>query len=138
MTPLYLADCRNAACLLFGGKQRFNTAEAEFTQPQRGRKWGDIELAVRYDYLNLNNKDVYGGAGENFTIGLNYWVNNSVKIVLNYQYSNNDRYANGKGKLFTGHDADGKPTADYTKIVEGKGKGGVNYSMLGLRLEVNF
>ena len=72
-------------CLLFGGKQRFNTAEGEFTQPSRGRKWGDLELAVRYDYLNLNNKDIYGGAGENFTIGLNYYVNNSVKIVLNYQ-----------------------------------------------------
>ena len=128
----------HASCLLFGGKQRFNTAEGEFTQPSRGRKWGDIELAARYDYLDLNNKDVYGGAGENFTLGLNYYINNSVKIVLNYQYSNNDRYANGKGKLLVGHDADGKPTADYKKMVDEKGKGGISYHMLGLRLEVNF
>ena len=81
---------------------------------------------------------MFGGAGENFTVGLNYYVNNSVKIVLNYQYSNDDRYANGKGKLYTGHDAAGNPTADYTKIVEAKGKGGVSYHMLGLRLEVDF
>lgn len=128
----------HASCMLFGGKQRFNTAEAEFTQPQRGRKWGDLELALRYDYLDLNSKDVYGGSGENYTVGLNYWINNSVKIVLNYQYTKNDRYANGKGKLFVGHDASGKPTADYTKIVEPKGKGGVSYHMMGLRLEVNF
>ena len=88
--------------------------------------------------LDLNNKDIYGGSGENFTLGLNYYVNNSVKIVLNYQYSNNDRYANGKGKLLVGHDADGKPTADYKKMVDPKGKGGISYHMLGLRLEVNF
>lgn len=127
-----------AGSLLFGGKQRFNVAEGEFTQPSRGRKWGDVELMLRYDYLTLNNKDVYGGAGENFTAGLNFYVNNNVKFVLNYQYSNDDRYANGKGKLFVGHDASGAPTTDYTKVVEAKGDGGVSYHMLALRCEINF
>ncbi len=128
----------HASCLLFGGKQRFNTAEGEFTQPSRGRKWGDLELALRYDYLNLNDKDVYGGAGENFTVGLNYYINNSVKVALNYMYSNNDRYANGKGKLISGHDANGNLTNDYTKVVDPKGKGGINYHMLALRFEIDF
>jgi phosphate-selective porin OprO/OprP len=58
--------------------------------------------------------------------------------VLNYQYNNNDRFANGKGKLFIGHDASGKPTKDYTKIVEAPGKGGVDYNMLAFRFEVAF
>ena len=128
----------HATCMLFGGQQRFNVAEGEFTQPSRGRKWGDIELALRYDYLDLNNKNVWGGSGENFTVGLNYYVNNSVKIVLNYQFSNNDRYANGKGKLVAGLDAAGNPTTDFTKVVDAKGKGGISYHMLGLRLEVDF
>lgn len=127
-----------AGTMLFGGKQRFNVAEGEFTQPSRGKKWGDVELMVRYDYLNLNNKNVYGGAGENFTAGLNFYVNNNVKFVLNYQYSNDDRYANGKGKLVIGHDASGKPTTDYTKAVEAKGKGGINYHMLAVRCEIDF
>ena len=127
-----------ATYLLLGGQQRFNVAEGEFTQPSSGRKWGDIELALRYDYLDLNNGDIYGGSGENYTAGVNFYLGNSVKIVLNYQYSNNDRYANGKGKLFIGHDATGAPTTDYTKAVEGKGKGGVSYHMLGLRFEIDF
>ena len=127
-----------ATYLLLGGQQRFNVAEGEFTQPSSGRKWGDIELALRYDYLDLNNGDIYGGSGENYTAGVNFYLGNSVKIVLNYQYSNNDRYANGKGKLFIGHDANGAPTADYTKAVEPKGKGGVSYHMLGLRFEIDF
>jgi phosphate-selective porin OprO/OprP len=128
----------HATCLLLGGQQRFNVAEGEFTQPSRGRKWGDVELALRYDYLDLNDGGIYGGSGENITAGLNFYLGNSVKIVLNYQYSNNDRYANGKGKLFIGHDATGAPTADYTKAVEAKGKGGVSYHMLGLRFEIDF
>lgn len=124
--------------LLFGGQQRYNNAEGEFTQPDRGRNWGDIELLARYDYIDLNSKNIYGGSGENYTLGVNYFVNNSVKFVVNYQYSKNDRYANGKGKLFIGHDADGKPTKDYTKVVDAKGKAGVRYNMLALRMEVDF
>ncbi|MFC2442741.1 MAG: 30S ribosomal protein S9, partial [Capnocytophaga ochracea] len=50
-----------AAYLLFGGKQKFNVSEGEFTQPTRGKEWGDVELAMRCDYLSLNDKDVYGG-----------------------------------------------------------------------------
>ena len=65
-------------------------------------------------------------------------MNNNVKIQLNYQYNNNDRYANGKGKLFVGHDATGAPTKDYTKVVEEAGKGGVDYSMLAIRFEIDF
>jgi phosphate-selective porin OprO/OprP len=53
-------------------------------------------------------------------------------------YSCNDRYANGKGKLVIGHDATGKPTADFTKAVEPKGKGGVSYNSIAVRFEVDF
>ena len=61
-----------------------------------------------------------------------------MKFALNYQYSNDDRYANGKGKLLIGHDAAGVPTTDYTKAVEAKGKGGIDYHMLGIRCEIDF
>ena len=128
----------HATCLLLGGQQRFNVAEGEFTQPNPGRKWGDIELALRYDYLDLNDADVYGGSGQNFTAGLNFYIGKNFKFVLNYQYTKNDRYANGKGKLFIGHDATGAPTKDYTAAVEPKGKGGVSYHMLGARFEIDF
>ena len=61
-----------------------------------------------------------------------------MKIVLNWQYNNNDRYANGKGKLYTGYDLAGKPTKDPSKVVAENGKGGVDYQMLALRLQVAF
>ena len=129
-----------AGYLLFGGTQRYDYWGAKYNRAERGKKWGDVELTARYECLNLNDFDggVYGGAGEAFAVGLNYWVNNNVKFMLNYQYNNNDRYANGKGKHFIGHDAAGKPTKDYTQAVEAKGKGGVDYSMVALRCEVVF
>ncbi len=129
-----------AGYLLFGGTQRYDYGGAKYNRAERGKKWGDVELTARYEHLNLNDFDggVYGGAGEAYTVGLNYWVNNNVKFMLNYQYNNNDRYANGKGKHFIGHDVAGNPTKDYTKAVEAKGKGGADYSMVALRCEIVF
>ncbi len=127
--------------LLFGGKYNYNTSEAEFTQPTRGKTWGDVELAFRYDYLNLNSRNdglIMGGAGEGYTFGINYHVNNNVKIMLNYAYLNHDRYANGKDKLYVGHDSAGELTKDPEKVVESAGEAGEDYSMISIRFEVDF
>ena len=127
-----------AGYILFGGSQNYDANGGKYTKVNRGQKWGDIELCARYEYCDLNNANIYGGAAEAYTVGLNWLVNNNVKIMINYQYNNNDRYANGKGKLFVGHDAAGKPTKDYTKVVEGNKKAGVDYHMLAIRFEVDF
>lgn len=127
-----------AGYLLFGGHQRYDSNGAKFTRVERGRGWGDLELCFRYDYLTLNSRNIEGGSGEAYTVGLNYYINNHVKIMVNYQYNNNDRYANGKGKLFVGHDENGAPTKDPHKVVEPNRKAGVDYHMLAMRFEINF
>ena len=133
-----------AGYLLFGGKQRYDSKGAKYTRAERGKKWGDLELCGRYEYCNLNDtregaRDVvYGGSAEAYTVGLNWWVTNNVRMQLNYQYNNNDRYANGKGKLFVGTDAEGNPTKDFGKVVNPLGKAGVDYHMVALRFEVDF
>ena len=129
-----------AGYLLFGGNQRYDANGGKYTKIRPGRKWGDIELCLRYEFLDLNapQRNVFGGSAEAYAVGLNWWVNNNVKIQLNYQYNNNDRYANGKDKLYVGLDAAGKPTRDYTKVVAESGKAGVDYSMLALRFEIDF
>jgi phosphate-selective porin OprO and OprP len=127
--------------LIFGGNYRYNTYDAEFTQVKRGRKWGDIEFALRYDYLNLNSNGdgmIQGGAGEGYTAGLNFYANNNVKIMLNYAWLNHDRYANGKGKLFVGTDIEGNPVKDPQLVTESSGQAGNDFHMVSLRLEVDF
>ena len=134
-----------ASWLLFGGSQNYDSDGAKYTRTTSDHKWGNLELAFRYEYCDFNtgklfskNADIYGGSGEAWTVGLNYYPTKNVKIVLNWQYNNNDRYANGKGKLYTGYDLNGKPTKDPSKVVAENGKGGVDYQMLALRLQVAF
>lgn len=137
-TKHFIGTYAQASYLLFGGKQHYDALGAKFNQVQRGKKWGDLELALRFDYLDLNSKDIWGGSGEAYSVGLNYYVNNNVKFMLNYQYNNNDRYANGKGKLLVGHDSTGQATKDPSKVMESKNKAGVDYSMLSFRVELTF
>ena len=126
--------------ILFGGKHQYNTADGEFTQVGRGKDWGDIELAFRYDYLTLNSRmdGVMGGAGDGYTFGINYHANDNVKIMLNYALLNHDRYANGRGKLFVGHDIDGNLTKNPETVVDDAGTAGNDYSFLGVRFEIDF
>ena len=126
--------------LMFGGKHNYDVASGEFTQPSRGKKWGDLELALRYDYIDLNSRQesVMGGAADGYTIGLNWHANENVKIMLNYAILNHDRYANGKGKLFVGHDIEGNLTKLPSQVVEAAGKAGEDFSFLGIRCEIDF
>ena len=127
-----------AGYLLFGGTQRYDANGGKYTKIKPGKKWGDIELCARYEYCNLNSGNVFGGTAEAYTVGLNYWVTNNVKMQINYQYNNNDRYANGKNKLFVGLDESGAPTKDFAKVVTAKGKAGVDYHMIAVRFEIDF
>lgn len=129
-----------AGYLLFGGNQRYDSNGAKFTRVQRGKKWGDIELCGRYEFINFNGlQSGPAGCAEAYALGLNFYVNNHVKFMVNYQFNNNDRYANGKGnKFFVGLDETGAPTKDYTKVVTANGKAGVDYSMMSFRMEIDF
>lgn len=127
-----------ASYLLFGGRQNYDSDGAKPTRITPGKKWGDLELCLRYEMADLTTTDYFGGAAEAYSVGLNFYPTKNLKFVINYQYNNNDRYANGKGKLFIGTDASGAPTKDYTKAVEPAGKGGVDYSMIAMRFQVAF
>lgn len=127
-----------AVYLLFGGRQVYDKVDGEFTQPDRGKKWGDIELALRYDFVDLNDKTVYGGSAEGITAGINFYTAKNVKFMLNYSYINHDRYASGKNKLYVGKDVTGALTKDPTKVADANGKAGENYNQLGVRCEINF
>ncbi len=46
--------------------------------------WGAWEVAVRWSYLDLTDRDIRGGEMENLTYGLNWFVNPYCRITLNY------------------------------------------------------
>lgn len=133
-----------AGYLLLGGKQSYDSNSAKFNRQRNGKKWGDIELALKYEFIDMNDyKDrgsdaIYGGSADLFGAGLNFYFGKQVKFVLNYQYVNNDRYANGKGSYYVGLDANGNPTKKYEEVVAGEGDAGVNYHMLLGRFQIAF
>ena len=135
--------------MLFGGKQAYDSNGAKYTRTKAGRSWGDLELAARYQEMDLNDakfdKDgafvsgITGGSAKMFELGLNYYPTKNVKIVLNWSLIDQDKYANGKGKdkgkFNVGYDADGKPTKKWSEVV---GSGGVDYQMLAVRFQIAF
>ncbi len=129
-----------AAYLLFGGHHNYNMREGEFTRITRGGDGGELEVAFRFDYIDLNDFDaeIYGGSAEGYTFGLNYHFNPNVKFMANYVYNNHDRFANGKGKLYVGHDANGDLTKDPFQVTETTGNGGDDFGFVTFRIEVNF
>ena len=140
-----------ASYMLFGGTQAYDSDGAKYTRTTSGKDWGDLELAARFQTMDLNDgvvkdnkvvKGVMGGKANMYELGLNYYPNKNVKISLNYGYIDQDKYANGKGKdkgkFYVGTDENGKPTKKPSEIKATGMKQGVDYNMLSLRFQVAF
>ena len=52
--------------------------------------WGAWELAARYSQMNLADGNIQGGKERNVTVGLNWWMNRSFLIRVNYVRANTD------------------------------------------------
>ena len=141
-----------ASYMLFGGTQAYDSNGAKYTRTTSGRKWGDLELAARFQTMDLNDgiigdkgkiaSGLMGGKANMYEFGLNYYPTKNVKIVLNYSYIDQDKYANGKGvdkgKFYTGVNEKGKPTKKANEIKATGMQQGVDYQMLALRFQVAF
>lgn len=135
-----------ASYLLFGGKNRYDAGGHKMTRPTRGKDWGDIELVARYDYLNLNTgfttNDIMGGSASAYTFGINYYINRQVKLMVNYQYTDNDEYANGKkGKWDSGYDSEGEGVKGFKMERRGDemtDRCGIDFSAVSFRIQIAF
>jgi phosphate-selective porin OprO/OprP len=85
---------------LFGDRPNFNFGDGEFTRVNPKSKMGTIELAARYSTINLNDADaaVFGGEGKISSIGVTYWAQKNVRIILNAAYVDHDEHASTKYK----------------------------------------
>jgi len=64
----------------------------------KGGGLGAWELAARYSHANLDDDTIRGGTEDNVTLGLNWYWNPAVRIMVNYVMANVDRVASNRRK----------------------------------------
>lgn len=95
--------------VLTGESRLYNPAEARFDAPKQtynfnpaAGTWGAFEIAARYSVVDLNYREgalaslsipgaVRGGEQKITTLGLNWYLNPTLRMMLDYQHVNIDR-----------------------------------------------
>ena len=104
-----------AAWALTGETRNWNPANGVFSglKPAKplsfdGDGWGALELALRYSFSDLNYREdllpaaggIRGGEQEAWTLGLNWYVNNNIRFLLDYQIIDVDRLSSGAANAY--------------------------------------
>ena len=85
-----------ASYFLTGEHRNYLTTHAAFgkIKPKKdfGKDggWGAWEVAARYSYLDLNDDDISGGRLNNFSAGVNWYLNQYTRVIWNYVYVDPD------------------------------------------------
>ena len=59
--------------------------------------WGALEAAVRYSWLDLNDGTILGGELADITVGLNWYLNPYVRVMMNYVRADLDKVGVANG-----------------------------------------
>jgi phosphate-selective porin OprO/OprP len=88
-----------------GESRTYDDIDARFTGVSPAlHRYGAIELLLRYSRLDLNDDEVTGGAGHDWTIGLNWYPHRNLRALANYVFTNHDAFADGDGDFLGGDD----------------------------------
>ncbi len=105
--------------IVTGGARRYSTSNAGFDGPRvtkpfdmKKGQWGEIELAARYSYLDLNYKEgsgallpvgaIRGGEQTIWSLGVNWYLNNVVTLEAAYRNVSVDRLSPGGTAFIAG------------------------------------
>jgi phosphate-selective porin OprO/OprP len=70
--------------LLTGEHHAYDVRDGQFGSVKPCSSYGAFEVAARYDFVDLNNKNVRGGTQHDVTLGLNWFLNQQVRFTMNY------------------------------------------------------
>ncbi len=87
-----------ASYFLTGENRAYKTTQAAFdrVRPNRNFAYGERrgagawEVAARYSHLDLNDAGLEGGRLDDFTAGLNWYLNPNVRLSANYVFADRD------------------------------------------------
>lgn len=70
--------------LLTGEHHAYDVRDGNFGAVKPCSEYGAVEVAARYDYVDLNDKNLRGGSQHDVTLGLNWFLNQNVRLSANY------------------------------------------------------
>jgi len=82
--PVVSAWHVQAAYMLTGESRGYDFPSGTFSNPKPTAECGAWEVAARYSVINLNDKGIFGGSGHDVTLGVNWFVNDIVRVAVNY------------------------------------------------------
>jgi phosphate-selective porin OprO/OprP len=77
-----------ARYMLTGESHAYDVRDGAFGTVKPNGCFGAWEIAARYDYVNLNDKDIFGGVQHNASFALNWFINQHVRLSANYIRAN--------------------------------------------------
>ncbi len=92
--------------ILTGEERPWDETQGEFGQIiPKNNVSGAWEVAARYSYLDLSDTKagILGGMANNYTLGLNWYANANMKIILDYTIVQNSDNATGDGFIGGDH-----------------------------------
>jgi phosphate-selective porin OprO/OprP len=67
-----------------GESRRYSPKRGAFLSMRPKSRWGALELAARYSYIDLQDGDVLGGKEQNVTLGVNWHLTRYIRLMFNY------------------------------------------------------
>ncbi len=130
--PEFTGWYAQASWLLTGESRRYDATRAAFRSPKvanpvtfgPGSGWGAWELAARYSTIDLNfdsalstaNGGIRGGEQDVYTLGVNFYPNNAVRLSLNYLLIDVNRRNQGTTAPFADIGQDVQAIAARTQV----------------------
>ena len=66
-----------------GESRRYSVKRGTFLSIRPIHKFGAIEFAARWSFLDLNDEGLNGGEEQNVTLGVNWYLNRNVRLMFN-------------------------------------------------------